>query len=173
MLSLDPARPWQRAMKEPEKATDAPRSRAAPPRAAAPDPRDQATVDPPVAPVTAAATDGREPRPDAQPTARPTPPRDADAGAAAPLNLSLPPPARGRADSPPPTVAELARRDPRSNAVRLSLRERIDIAMGHVACVLEVKDPDGTVRRIPGRIVDVAALGAVGARGGTVPMCVE
>lgn len=88
----------------------------------------------------------------------------------APLSLTLP---RGLTPPTPPRPAQLALRDPRANAVKLTPEERLAIAAGTIDCVIEERQPDGSVVRGPGRLVSVMAIGTAGMRGETVQMCVR
>ncbi|HEY1090632.1 MAG TPA: hypothetical protein VGE47_06045, partial [Burkholderiaceae bacterium] len=56
-------------------------------------------------------------------------------------------------------IAELAARDPRSNSMRLSWRERFRLRMGKYECVAEKLLPDGSIQRGPGKLVP-SELGA-------------
>jgi hypothetical protein len=86
--------------------------------------------------------------------------------AVAPLNLSLPAKAIRDKDRP---IAEQAAHDPRSNTIRLTPRERFAIAMGEYECVGELRMPDGTIRRGPGKLVPVSGLSRDGLSG-NLPM---
>lgn len=92
--------------------------------------------------------------------------------ARAPLDLSLPAAsiARGRA----PTMLEQMRSDPRTNSPRLTQSERFAVALGAIDCVLEERQPDGTIVRMNGRRVPMQSLYR-GATGQTdaVMVCVK
>ena len=67
----------------------------------------------------------------------------------APLRLDLPTSGTARAPLSKPSNAGLG--DPRSNSPRLTPSERFAISLGTLDCVVDERQPDGTVRRFEGR----------------------
>jgi hypothetical protein len=65
-----------------------------------------------------------------------------------PLRLDLP--TSGTSRAPLSTPANAALSDPRSNSPRLTPSERFAISLGTLACVVDERQPDGTVRRFEG-----------------------
>ncbi len=81
----------------------------------------------------------------------PTPPGAAGPPSAAPpLDLRLPRDSTDRAGAPTP--AEEAMRDPRSNTLRLTPGERLQLAFGQVECIAWQRMPDGSIYRGPGHL---------------------
>lgn len=73
-----------------------------------------------------------------------------------------------------PTVQELARSDPRSNSVKLTISEQFAMRLGTQECVFQERLPDGTIYRGPGRWAPVQNLhNAVGGGTGTTKLCVR
>lgn len=97
----------------------------------------------PTVPATAAETGGAAEGQAEAPTSTPAGP--------APLRLGLP--GRGpstRAQSP--ALVQQMLSDPRSNTPRLSASERFAIALGTLDCVIDERQPDGSVLRLEGRL---------------------
>lgn len=77
----------------------------------------------------------------------------------APLRLDLPaggPSTRSRS----PALLNQALSDPRSNRPRLSASERFAIALGTLDCVIDERQPDGTILRSAGRRISVPTSSA-------------
>ncbi|MDI4632884.1 hypothetical protein J7U46_07470 [Pelomonas sp. V22] len=96
-------------------------------------------------------------------------------GTRAPLRITLPKAGKPGEFTP---FHNPALRDPRSNTrIRLTLEEKMGIALGSMECVLEERQPDGTIWRGGGRLISVptaiAATGAAGSSGASVQLCVR
>jgi hypothetical protein len=61
---------------------------------------------------------------------------------------------------PPPTPAQEAMRDPRSNRLVLTRQEKMDLAFGGVECIAWQREPDGSIYRGPGHYRRVPGLSA-------------
>lgn len=70
------------------------------------------------------------------------------------------------------TPRDLALRDPRSNTTRATKWERFAIRMGEFECVSEVLEPNGGVRRGPGRLSKDPKDGASCFDTGCISVCV-
>lgn len=100
------------------------------------------------------------------PTEAASPPR-------APLRIELPKPGKAGEFT---KFHNPALSDPRSNTkIRLSLEEKMAIALGTVECILEERQPDGSIWRGGGRLITlppaIAAMGSAGS--GTLPPVVQ
>ena len=124
----------------------------------------QRQPDPPKAPpprrTTAAATPTERPataKPDDSPAAETPSASETNTAPAAPSNaitrapLRLDLPTSGTSRTPLSRPANAAIEDPRSNSPRLTPSERFAISLGTLDCVVDERQPDGTVRRFEGK----------------------
>lgn len=92
----------------------------------------------------------------------------------APLIIKLPPPGKPGQFSPGYNPAA---HDPRANSIRLTFEEKMAIATGNAECFLEELNPDGSIFRGPGRLVQQATAivqtGAAGSAGSRTGLCVR
>lgn len=133
------------------------------PRIAAPDParQDLAPTATSTAPLAEAATPAATEAAPGPPSAKPATGNEAE-GTRAPLRLTLP------KSGKPGEFTQFhnpALHDPRSNTrIRLTMEEKMAIALGSVECILEERQPDGSIWRGAGRKLTVApAIAATGA----------